>query len=113
MRRLPFEICSGSSSEGVGRTLEGAFVEPFLGVFAVVFAGVATVPAVDRLFLGEDLVSSLKHKKVSKLLKYATFALPPASIFAVALLHIHLSRLLIYPYYSAGHDSSSAASLSP
>jgi len=55
LRGLRFEISSGSSSEGVGKTLKAAFVELCLGVFAVVFAGVATAPAVDPLFLGEDL----------------------------------------------------------
>lgn len=55
-RRLA--VSSGSSSEGVGKTLNGVLVELFLGVFSVAFAGVAAADAVDRLFLGELLVSS-------------------------------------------------------
>jgi len=51
---------SGSSSEGVGNTLNGVLVELFLGVLAGALAGVATISAaaVDFLFLGDDRAAS-------------------------------------------------------
>jgi hypothetical protein len=64
LRGLLLGASSGSSSEGVGKTLKGVFVELFRGVFAVAFAGVAATPAaVDRLFLGDALVSSSYTKE--------------------------------------------------
>jgi len=55
---LDFVVSSGSSSDGVGRTLRGVFVELFLGVFVVDCAGVLCAPVVDLLFLGDDLAGS-------------------------------------------------------
>ena len=56
---LNFGTSSGSSSDGVGKTLNGVLVELFLGVFAGAFAGVSTTTAaVDFLFLGDDRAAS-------------------------------------------------------
>jgi hypothetical protein len=68
LRGLRWGVSSGSSSEGVGKTLKGVFVELFLGVFVVAFAGVAAAPAaVDRLFLGDALLSSSYKMIIRKL----------------------------------------------
>ena len=57
---LNFGTSSGSSSDGVGKTLNGVFVELFLGVLVGVFAGVSetTTAAADFLFLGDDRAAS-------------------------------------------------------
>jgi hypothetical protein len=56
---LYFGMSSGSSSEGVGNTLNGVFMKLFLRVFAGVFAGVVSAaPTADFLFLGDVLVAS-------------------------------------------------------
>jgi hypothetical protein len=57
---LNFGTSSGSSSDGVGKTLNGVLVELFLGVLADTFAGVSVTPtaAVDFLFLGDDRAAS-------------------------------------------------------
>ena len=56
---LNFGTSSGSSSDGVGKTLNGVLVELFLGDFADAFAGVSiTTAAVDFLFLGDDRAAS-------------------------------------------------------
>ena len=51
---------SGSSSEGVGNTLDDVFVELLLGVLDGALAGVAAVcaAAVEVLFLGDDRAAS-------------------------------------------------------
>jgi hypothetical protein len=70
LRGLRLGVSSGSSSEGVGKILKGVFVELFRGVFVVVFAGVAAAAApvsVDRLFLGDALVSSSYKRIIRKL----------------------------------------------
>ena len=61
---LCFGISSGSSSDGVGKTLKGVLVELFLGVFAGALAGVG-IGAVDFLFLGDDLATSSYKKEVN------------------------------------------------
>lgn len=62
---LGWKISSGSSSDGVGRTLMGAFAELFLGVFVVDGTGICT-SAVDFLFLGDDLAGSSYFIRISK-----------------------------------------------
>jgi hypothetical protein len=57
---LNFGTSSGSSSDGVGKTLNGVLAELFLGVLECPFDGVSTtiIAAADFLFLGDDRAAS-------------------------------------------------------
>ena len=62
---LNFGTSSGSSSDGVGKTINGVLAELFLGVFTGVLAdrsGTTTATA-DFLFLGDDRAASSWKKK--------------------------------------------------